>query len=201
MDSTIIAALVSAGASIVVAFISKTSSHSAATGPRNPPIPKRNQRVWIIGVSLLLACTIFAALFLHWDLAGSSAIVITVVIWVLAAGFPIRPAMAAAAVLLLFPFAFAAEPIGKWRRGLMFDNHFEADVLGAYVGFAFGVALITWLIAWWRSKSLIKTATDTPSTLTFGSLPKDLSELAELYRTGALTENEFVRAKEKLLAK
>lgn len=201
MDSTIIAALISAVASIVVALISNASSSGVETGHRNLLIPRRNQRMWIIAVSVLLGWLIFAALFLHWDLAGMSVLAIPVVMWIFAAAFPIRPSIAVAAVLFLFPFAFTAEPIGKWRRGINFENHFDAGTVGAFVGIAFGTALITWIIAWWRSKSFPKATRDEQLAPNSGALAKDLSKLAALHKAGALTEDEFVRAKEKLLSK
>ncbi|WP_347331721.1 SHOCT domain-containing protein [Marinimicrobium locisalis] len=201
MDSTIIAALISAAASIVAAIIGNARSSGAEKGHPNLLIPRRNQRMWIIAVSVLLGWLIFAALFLHWDLAGMSVLAIPVVMWTFAAAFPIRPSIAVAAVLFLFPLAFTAEPIGKWRRGMSFDNHFDAGVVGTFVGIAFGTALITWIIAWWRSKSLPRETRDEQLAPNSGTLAKDLSELSALHKAGALTEEEFVRAKEKLLSK
>ena len=77
---------------------------------------------------------LFAALFLHWDLAGLSVLAIPVVVWTFSVAFPIRPAIAAAVALFLFPFGFSAEPIGKWRRGMIFDNHFDPGVVAALWG-------------------------------------------------------------------
>lgn len=199
MDSTIIASLISAAASIVVALISRGNTPGRAPG--RTAIPKRNQRIWIATVCILVAWMSFAALFLHWDLAGTtSTLAVPLVTWFLAAAFPIQPGRAAAVPLFLFPFAFLAEPIGKWRRGISFENHFEPVAVAALVGIALATALIAWLIARWRIGSACAADDGEPPPAISGPLAKGLAELAELHRAGVLSDDEFTRAKNKLLS-
>ena len=204
MDSTIVASLIAAAASIIVALLGKGSSPASAPGRRGSTpshaIPRRNRRIWTITVCILVTWMVFAALFLHWDLAGMSVLAIPPVMWILSAAFPIQPSSAAAAALFLFPFAFSAEPIGKWRRGIHFDNHFDPSVVGAFVGIAFGTALIAWLITRWRARSYWTTNHDEQPPPSSSTLAKGLSELSELHRAGVLSDEEFTRAKNKLLS-
>lgn len=143
----------------------------------------------------------FAALFLHWDLAGTtSTLAVPLVTWVLAAAFPIQPGTAASVALFLFPLAFLAEPIGKWRRGISFENHFEPVTVAAFVGIALATALIAWLIARWRIRSSWATpGVEAPGAIS-STIAKGLAELAELHRKGVLSDEEFARAKNKLLS-
>jgi hypothetical protein len=205
MDSTIVASLISAAASIIVALLSKGGAQTSAPGRRSSTpayaIPKRNRVIWIIAVCILMYRMGYAALFLHWDEAGMGVLAIPLVMWILSAVFPIQPSSAAAVTLFLFPFAFSAEPIGKWRRGINFENHFEPSVVGAFVSIAFGTAFIAWLIARWRARSYWIANLDEQQPTSSSTLAKGLSELAELHRTGVLSDEEFTRAKNKLLSK
>jgi len=199
MDSTIIASLISAVASVLVALISRGSTRARAL--EQAAIPRRNQKIWIATVCVLVAWMSFAALFLHWDLAGTtSTLAVPLVTWVLAAAFPIQPGNAAAVPLFLFPLAFLAEPIGKWRRGIDFENHFEPVTVAAFVGIALATASIAWVIARWRIRSSWATVDVEPPVAISNTIAKGLSELADLHRTGVLSDEEFTRAKSKLLS-
>lgn len=204
MDSTIVASLIAATASIVVAMLNRDRAPAGGTGRVAPApaytIPKRNLRIWTIAVGILIAWMVFAALFLHWDLAGSSFLAIPLVIWILSAAAPIKPSSAAATALFLFPFAFAAEPVGKWRRGMHFESHFEFSVVATYIGLAFGTALIAWLIAAWRGRANRTVSHDEQVLPGSSALARGLAELAELHRAGVLSDEEFARAKGKLLS-
>jgi hypothetical protein len=199
MDSTIIASLISAVASVVVALISKGGT--SARAPEQAAAPRRNVRIWIATICILIAWMSFAALFLHWDTAGvTSILAVPLVTWILAAAFPIQPGIAAAVPLFLFPLAFLAEPIGKWRRGINFENHFEPVTVAAFVGTGFATALIAWLIARWRIRSSWATVEVKQQSAISSTIAKGLSELAELHRAGVLSDEEFTRAKNKLLS-
>lgn len=206
MDTTIIAALISAGASVFVALMGLMSerrkeSKSSKNSIDLDNIPKKNNKIWFYVGSLSLIWIILAALFLHWDLAGMSGIFIPIVALILSVLYPIRSSSAVATTLFLFPFAFAAEPIGKWKRGMIFDNHFDADVLLFYIGFAFVTSLVVWLVTSWRIKSLYSVTHSKNMEPALGVLSKELSELAELHRGKVLTDEEFALAKSKLLSK
>ena len=59
MDSTIVAALISAAASVVVALLGRPTTPVEAVGQEHSArpytIPERNRKVWRIGVWVLLA--------------------------------------------------------------------------------------------------------------------------------------------------
>jgi hypothetical protein len=205
MDSTIVASIISAIASVFVALLSRQGSAGAASGAegalRTYSIPSRNRNIWAIAVCALVGWTVYAALSLHWDTAAVSVLLIPLVMWVLAAAAPIRPLTAASVVLIQMPFAFLAEPIGKWRSGIPFDNHFEARAVGVFVAVAFGSALIAFLLAKWRAGRYVakRTAEERNAQGLSTALAKALAELSELHRSGVLSDDEFVRAKGKLL--
>lgn len=200
MDSTIIAALISAVAYVVVALAGKAAS--PARTPGRPIAPRRNRRIWVVSVCILASWMFFAALFLHSDTAGiTSILAVPLVTWILAAAFPIQPGRAAAVPLLLFPLAFLAEPISKWRGGMNFENHFAPKALVFFVGIGFVTALIAWIIARWRMRSSWATVHVEQSPTISSTIAKGLSELADLHRTGVLSTEEFILAKNKLLSK
>lgn len=204
MDSTIVASLIAAAASILVALLGRTGSPTAARNRGGSTwvysIPRRHRAIWMTSVGVLMAWMVFAALFLHWDAAGTSAVVIPPVIWILSAVFPIKPASAAAATLVLFPFAFLAEPVAKWRHGISFENHVSARLVGVYVGVAFGAALVAWLLSRLRRKGHWTTPPEAAMPVSPATLAQNLAELAELHRAGSLSDEEFARAKSKLLS-
>lgn len=136
MNSTIVAALISAISLILVAIIGSASGTGNTSTGGAIAIHSRNNKFWFFMTFVLMSWMVFAALFLHWGLAGMSVLLIPLIILFFSAFFPIKPTTAAATTLFLFPLAFAAEPIGKWRRGMNFDNHFEPDVIGIYVAMA-----------------------------------------------------------------
>jgi hypothetical protein len=200
MDSTIVAAIISAISSTVVAIIGNASSAGKTNTESRLAIPNRNKKIWIVSSIVLLSWTIYAALFLHWDLAAMSVLLIPVVIVVCSLAFPVKPATAAATALFLFPFAFAAEPIGKWKRGLNFDNHFEPSAIAVYVAIAFGTAFIAWLINHYRTRSFrMSTAVEKQFELN-SPLANEIADLAKLHREGILSDEEFKKAKTKLLS-
>jgi hypothetical protein len=200
MDSTIVAALISAISSIVVAILGSASSAGKTNPESRLAIPNRNRKIWVVSSIVLLSWTIYAALFLHWDLAEMSVLLIPVVVLVCSLAFPVKPTTASATALFLFPFAFAAEPIGKWKRGMIFDNHFEPTAIAVYVAIAFGTAFVAWLINRYRIRSFrVSTAVEEQSELN-SSLAKEIADMAKLHREGILSDEEFKKAKSKLLS-
>ncbi len=204
MDSTIVAALISAVSSIVIALLGMGSSTASASGRPGShggyAIPKRNRWIWLIVATIFVAWLIFSALFIHWDIAGTSGLAIPVVVLILSVAFPIRPWSAAAISLFLFPFAFAAEPLGKWQHGISFENHLEPNVLGVYLGIAFATALFAWLITRWRVRSYRTLSHDLHASPISSVFANEFSELAKLHQAGVLSDDEFTRAKNKLLS-
>lgn len=209
------AALISAAASVVVALVAKGRSPEGAEGTHHrssaEPGAHRNRTVWLVVMCAFVAWLLFSALFVHWDVAAMSGFAIPPVVWGLSLARPIRPLNAAAAALFLLPFAYAAEPLGKWRRGIGIENHLEAAVLLSYLAVASGTASVAWLLTRWRLKHLslaqsalsgapdanVPPTTDrlSPST----ELAKSLAEIADLHRAGILSDDEFTQAKRRLL--
>jgi hypothetical protein len=200
MDSTIVAALISAISSILIAFVGRASGTGNTSTGGVLAIPVRNKKIWFFSTFVLVSWMVFAALFLHWDLAGMSVLLIPIVILIFSAVFPIKPTTAAATALFLFPFAFAAEPIGKWRRGMIFDNHFEPNVIGIYVAIAFGTAFIAWLITRYRTRSFRVSTQEGQRSQLNSPLAIQLSDIAKLHKEGVLSDEEFTQAKNKLLS-
>jgi hypothetical protein len=204
MDSTIVAALISAVSSIVVALIGLGSSTANAPGVPGSTgtyaIPKRNRWIWLVVTTIFVAWLIVSALFIHWDVAGTSGLAIPIVVLILSVAFPIRPWSAAAISLFLFPFAFVAEPLGKWQNGISFQNHLDPNVVGVYLGLAFGSALVAWLVTRWRVRSYRTISHDLQGPPISSAFAKEFSELAKLHQAGVLSDEEFTRAKNKLLS-
>jgi len=200
IDSTIVAALISAISAIIIALIGRGNAFGSINKKIELVIPNRNKKIWTFTTIIMIFWMIFASLFLHWDLAAMSVFLIIVVILIYSFVFPVKPTTAAAISLILFPLAFAAEPIGKWRRGINLDNHFEPRTIGIYVSIAFGTALIAWLINRYRSKSFRLSTTQDKLTNLNSSLAVQLSEMAKLHREGILTDEEFSKAKNKILS-
>ena len=211
MDSSIVAALISASSSIILAVISRAHDRQyARQHPDSSPryrVVTQHRALWCTVIGLLVTGVVSAAFTLHHDLAAGSMLVVPLVLWILSTAAPIRPAYAAAIALLICPLAFAAEPLAKWHRGSLFDNHFESAALVFLVGYAFTVAMITWGINRWRVRRPIAAGDDqsplvAPHPVMQGThtLTKGLAELADLHRDGILTDEEFGRSKDKLIS-
>jgi hypothetical protein len=72
--------------------------------------------------------------------------------------------------------------------------------VAAFVGIALATASIAWVIARWRIRSSWATVDVEPPVAISNTIAKGLSELADLHRTGVLSDEEFTRAKSKLLS-
>jgi len=201
--SAIIAAAISAVASVIVAILGRPRPSPPESGRRvtTYSFPERHARIWVVAVTVLVAWTVLAPLFLHWDVAGLSIVIVPVALWILSASVPISPPVPPALALLLLPLAFLSEPIAKWRHGVSTVNHFEPAALGILLAVAFGSAAIAWLLARWRASAFGSTTPSSQKPEAPAAWTKDLADLAKLHRTGELSDEEFARAKDKLLAK
>lgn len=200
MDSTIVSSIISAISSILIAIIGKNVSEGKTNSGGVITIPKRNNKYWFICTFVLVCWMIFATLFLHWDIAGASVLLIPIIILIMSAVFPIKPTSAAAISLFLFPFAFVAEPIGKLRQNMNFYNHFEPKVIGFFVSLAFGTAFFAWLITRFRARSYRSSLQEDPKTPHNSLLALQLSEIATLHEKGILSDEEFTKAKKKIIS-
>lgn len=201
--SAIIAAAISAVASIIVAIVGRPRPSPSESGRRviTYSFPERHARIWAVAVAMLVAWMVLAPLFVHWDLAAVSILIVPLALWILAAAVPISPSVPPALALLLLPLAFLSEPIAKWRHGVSTVNHFEPAALGILLAVAFGSAAIAWLLARWRASAYRSATTSGQAPEAPAAWTKDLAELARLHRSGELSDDEFARAKDKLLSK
>lgn len=208
MDASILGALISAAASVLVALIGRERgpSHGGGARPVRPAVAPRSMRAWKTMFALSLAWMTVAVLTLHWDTAALSCVLIPVAGLVLAFLRPIKPSLAAATMLLLCALAFGAEPLGKLRSGIAIKNHLEAEALALQLAFALGTATIVALVSWWRvPKRAVAgaAAARDPSAgplAAEGTLATDLARLASLHQSGVLSAEEFALAKKKLLS-
>lgn len=200
MDSAIAAALISALSSIIVAAISRTGTKPGGDGSPDLTIPSRHSSAWKIGSIGFIVVTAMAAMLAHHDLAGLSVLVLPVLVLVLSLAYPIRPASAAAVTLFLFPFAYLAEPLGKWRRDMRFDNHFDSEWMSIFLAIAFGTAFVVWLINLYRTRRFQQAVAEPEHTPPSSALARQIAELAELHQQGILSDEEFAKGKDKLLS-
>ena len=122
MDSSvasIVAACISAVASVIVALIGKSSPARAKR--RGEPqcvyiIPSTNKRVWTVGILILSLWLLLSPTVIHWDWADTNFIIIAIVTLLLSGISPIRPSGAAAVVLMLYAANFFMVPIGWWLQ-------------------------------------------------------------------------------------
>jgi hypothetical protein len=204
MDSGVLAALISALASIAVAVLQRPRSKTSGK-PKDPSpaaalrIPERNLKVWK-GAGAILLAWLLATPFVNQDLAGFSLFLIPLLLLILSISVPIQPSIPPIAALVLFPLAFLAEPFNKWLNGMRAENHFDPDVLVAMLSVAFGTALVVWLLDRWRVSAYRSSVPAEKSRVVARSLTEELTELAELHRSGGLSDEEFARAKDKLLS-
>lgn len=111
----------------------------------------------------------------HADVAGSRQLVVT-------------------RTLLASALRVAAQLRRSWSIPV------SARLVGAYVGVAFGAALVAWLLSRLRRKGHWTTSPEAAMPASSATLAQNLTELAELHRAGSLSDEEFARAKNKLLS-
>ena len=210
MDPSIIGALISAAASIVVALIGKsTSARSTRRGKlqRAYTTPSRNKRIWIITVSVLSLWILLSPPLIHWDWGGLNFFLLPIVTLSLSAVCPIKPSSAAATVLVLYPINFLMEPLAKSLQGISAANHADPVSIAILLGFAFVNAIGSWALARWRRRGFTESMEPTvevetiPSQSHLGgsSLADEIAKLEKLHESGVLSDDEFQKAKKRLL--
>jgi hypothetical protein len=219
MSDTVLAALISAGASILVAILSKSAEsrkHSLDQSARSDAVrmaSKDNSRRWYIASAILLFWFAFSPAFVHHDLAGTNFLLIPVVAVVLALATPISPLRGAWIVLALFAANFMLGPLSNQLHGSSFDTAFiypqrERGKQVSILLIGFGTAVITSGICYLRLRardaitSQTYSVTDRDSAFPDAAhlgLAAELERLARLHSDGTLSVDEFRRAKQKLL--
>jgi hypothetical protein len=114
---------------------------------------------------------------------------------------PMQPSIAASVTLGLFAVNWIGWRIAHGGKG------FRANYthLLIFLSLACASAVLVFLLSLWRSKAaraaaVVPASTSaTPITGTHGSLAAELERLAQLYKSGVLSDDEFSRGKEVIL--
>lgn len=215
----ILAALITAAASVVVALISSRATERAKADPRRPSVnrnqgrSKSNAWGWYIGLGLLVAWLALSPAMVHHDLSGNNYFFIPIVAVVLALAFPIPPLRAAWMTMAVYSANYLVGPLSNRLSGSLYDTGFflpaGSDLLILFC-LGFGGAGLASLICYLRLRSNNK---GEATIVTIGrdvsvpadpqsdqSLPGQLERLASMHASGSLTQEEFDAAKRKLLS-
>ena len=204
MDSTIVASLISAAASIITAIISSRPRSAARAAKKGYSYRQPKKQPWIIALLLLLLWLVGSPILIHWDIAGLNIFVIIIVTLVLAFFFPIRPGAAAAIVLILHPANFFLEDLGKVFHGVTPNFPFSSSVgvdvpkVILLLSIYFANAIVVSLLCLWRGRVRLSEQ----SAQGAGKerrLADDLERVAVLHSRGILTDEEFQAAKRRIL--
>jgi putative oligomerization/nucleic acid binding protein len=211
---SIIAALISAVASVIVALISKKSAASetnntpVATGARKrSKVVWSGKKQWRIAILLLIAWLLLSPPLIHWDIVGINLFVIVAVTVVISFVWPIKPLAASAIVLILHPVNFAMEPLAKGLRGMNPQGRLEPSKIALLLSIFLGNAILAAFLCAWRGKATVLPPDRQDKSVGFGagqgqssdSLSHELDRLGSLRAQGVITEEEFQKAKAKVL--
>ncbi len=208
MDSTIVASLISAFASIITTVISLRPGASGKPARKGYTYRAPRRAPWMVTIALLLVWLVASPVLIHWDIVGLNIFIIIGVTVVLATIVPFRPGMAAAIVLMLHPANFFLEDLGKIAHGVRPNLGFNGEVSKVVflLSIYFANALIVWLLCWWRSRARVaeaipQSAEPEVGTNSAHSMTEDLERLAELHARGNLSAEEFAAAKGRVLGR
>ena len=219
MSDTVLAALISAVASILVAILSKNVEARKASEPQDVSSPvvrassQANVRRWYVTSAILLIWLAVSPAFIHHDLAGTNFFLIPVVVVVLSVVVPTSPLRAAWISLALFAANFVIGPLSNRLHGSPYDTQFvyearERSKQLSILLIGFGTAAVASCICFFRRRSGSANASRSvsagnqntaPPAETHSSLAAELEKLSQLHATGALSVDEFMLAKKKLL--
>lgn len=210
---SIIASLISAIASVIVAVISKSTASPEKTSTpiqsrvdRSPASSYSGKKQWRISLALLVPWLLLSPPLIQWDLAGINLYLILAVTLAISFVWPIKPLPAAAIVLILHPLSFAMEPIAKGLRGMNPHGRIDSSKVIFLVTVFLGNAVVAGILCAWRGKAKV---TATQMSIPAGpvaekpravdSLSQELDKLGSLRAQGILSEEEFQKAKAKVL--
>jgi Short C-terminal domain len=203
MDSELTGALISAAASIVVALISKTDSGKSTDACAHSPRITASIQPWIATCAVLGAWFLASPRTIQPALAFLNFLSIPLAAMALAWFRPIQPLIAASVTLGLF----AVNWIG-WRiahAGTGFRANYTHLLM--FLSLACASAALVFLLSRWRCKAakarpILRAAPPARSIAGMpGSIAGELERLAELYRSGVLSDDEFSRGKEVILGR
>ena len=209
-NNSLLPAIITAITSIIVAIIGKFNINVTKGRLDQKTLVKnkvnrqkflKNNRTWNYVSTLYIIWIVIAALFLHWDIAGMSYLGIPI-LFILSFIYPINPFKATSLTLLIFAFCLFAEPIGKIREGISISNHFYNEAIWLYIGSTIVIGLSIWFTNSLRLKVAVTQQISMDNKLeTEDSANTELIKLFDLYKKGILTEDEFNKAKDRLIKK
>jgi hypothetical protein len=217
---TIVAAIISAVASVIVALISRgtppaQTDRTSETSEPSALSPHSARKGWTILLAVLVPWIVLSPPLIHHDFPGINLFVIVGVTILASAVWPIRPLPAAAIVLALHPVNFFMEPVARMIHHMLGPmSGLDSSKITFLVSIFFANALAVAGICYWRRKSSfamplttsaapVRKGEEVPQS-TSGvhastSLASELKGLASLHAEGKLSDEEFRRAKERLL--
>jgi len=209
MSDTVLAAMIGAVTSIVVALIGRQTAHGKRLESR--PLPGRQlpPLSWAVTLVVLALWLLISPGAIHHDLAGTNFLVIPVVLLILAVASPIRPLTAGWVSLAIFSANFVLGPLGNRLAGSRYDIAFggEFSQLWPILLIGFAAALVVAGICAWRLRMPLASIREADSTtertrenvMTDGGFAAALERLAALHSEGKLSDDEFRTAKKRLL--
>ena len=222
MSDTISGALISAAGSILVAILSRGVETRTRSG--QGPLSfvsswASGARWWYVASAILLVWFALSPALVHHDFAGTNFFVIPLATIVLALLVPTLPLMGASITLGLFAANFLLGPLSNRIGGSQFDTQVIYDprerskqftVLLIGFGAAAVASLICYLRLRLRGRVTQPAAPAIPAVASephvpllppqsAPSLARDIEKIARLHASHTLTDDEFQRAKEKLL--
>jgi hypothetical protein len=209
----VIAAIISAVASVIVALLSKSSATSEARSAFVGDQAKDKlgfsstaKKRWMIVLALLVPWLLLSPPLIHWDIVGLNMFVILAVTLVVSFAWPIKPLAAVAIVLILHPISFVMEPIAKGLRGMNPNGRLEQSKIVFLVSIFLGNAIVAGILCAWRGRAKtaqseigrpVEVAADKQQRV--DSLANELDKLGNLRAQGVISEDEFQKAKLKVL--
>jgi hypothetical protein len=220
MRDTISAALISAVASILVAILSRGVETRARSGNQDPSsevafVSSRSGARWYVSSVILLIWSALSPALVHHDVAGMNFLLISLATIGLALLVPTLPLKAASITLALFAANFLLEPLSNRIGSPQYDAQFVHEPREGINPFTlllidFGTAAVTSVVCYLRLSFRKRSVQPTPlervtlsparsQARSRSGLAREIERLAKLYATHRMTDDEFQRAKEKLL--
>lgn len=210
MSDTVTAALIGAASTVAVALIGrKGSERQEAAGRRRLPGQNLPTRAWLVTALFLVAWLLVSPGILGHDFAGTNFFVVPIVFIVLALVRPIRPLTGAWVSLGVFSANFFLGPLANQLAHSRFDTQFiESGKIPTVLLIGFAGAALVAAVCWWRLPN-VEATTPAPSrdaeergggvVAPDITLSTSLEKLASLHASGALSDEEFRKAKARLL--
>lgn len=209
MSDTIIAALIGAVTSVLVAVIGTQTAQGKSSGSPSLPGLKFPTRPWVITTIALSIWLLVTPGVIHHDFSGINFFIIPIVVLLLALISPIRPLTASWVTLSIFSLNFVLGPLGNRLAGSRYDTAFGLEFSKLLPLLMLGV--ITALIAWGvcalrlRHGNFSQSLEDVEKTIQNNApvagqnLAAGLEQLAKLHSDGKLSDDEFKMAKNRLI--